>query len=387
MDLTSKLSYESDYGSIKASIDSLKSYWKGSIAPVLSTIIINGEALGKDVYDLDITGYGNDSVDFNSNDLPRAASLVNEDIIKTNELIDEISTKIISNENAIMEKRTRVLSNYEKMEETVTVFDYDSNGKVIGSHEEPKYDNAMLAKDNEYLEEQINSLKEDNAILGQEVAYFQETLRQKDDLMNQIKIDINTYDGVSFNLQQLYDDEIPEYIKDDNNNIVASKEMLYNDQNQCIGYKISKLDKEKVLSITAYNNKGQVLSETINRYNDGKLIGRKFREYDFNGYLKTTTLVDELGNNISKTDFYRDNDGNITYSEKYGSNGKLLQVDMYNNGNLYSSSNYDSDGFLTFESMYNEKGRREIEKIYNHGEISKVVYYDEEGNIINKVDG
>lgn len=387
MDLTSKLSYESDYGSIKASIGSLKSYWKGSVAPVLSTIIINGEALGKDVYDLNISGYGNDSVDFNSNDLPRAARLVNEDIIRTNELIDEISSKIISNENAIMDKRTRVLSNYEKMEETVTVFDYDSNGKVIGSHEEPKYDNAMLAKDNEYLEQQINSLKEDNAILEQEVAYFQETLRQKDDLMNQIKIDINAYDGVSFNLQQLYDDEIPEYIKDDNNNIVASKEMLYNDQNQCIGYKINKLDGEKVLSITTYNNKGQVLSETINRYNDGKLIGRKFREYDFDGYLKTTTLVDELGNKINKTDFYRDDDGNITYTEKYGANDKLLQVDMYNNGNLYSSSNYDSGGFLTFESIYNDKGRREIEKIYNHGEISKVVYYDEEGNIINEVDG
>ena len=94
MDLTSKLSYESDYGSIKASIASLNSYWKGSVAPVLSTIIINGEALGKDVYDLNITGYGNDSVDFNSNDLPRAARLVNEDIIRTNELIDEISSKL-----------------------------------------------------------------------------------------------------------------------------------------------------------------------------------------------------------------------------------------------------------------------------------------------------
>ena len=311
--------------------------------------------------------------------------MVNKDIDMTNELIDQISHKIIDNENAIMEKRVKILDNVDKMNETVTVIDYDSNGNIIGSHEEPKYNNELLEAENMRLEEEIESLKSDNKALEEQVYKYNNELRNKDNLINRIKMNISLYENKSFEMEKLYqsNNTSVSYDYDDNNNIIRSYTNNYNDQGELIGYTKKELDKEKVLSTTSYNNKGEVLSETIYyRDNSGNVTGSKIREFDYDGYLKATIFLDESGKTLNHTYFYRNSNGDIEYTEKYDNNNHLLQVDTYDGlGNLNTSANYDNDGYLTILTNYNN-GLKSSREEYVNTKLVRNVLYDTSGNVV-----
>lgn len=167
-----------------------------------------------------------------------------------------------------------------------------------------------------------------------------------------------------------------EYSYDANGNCLEEKSTLFNGE-----ARISR-------TIKTYDANGNVLTEkeyegdelfcdyTYTYTATGKMATKVEVRYEENTeHYNTAFAYDEHDNLLSRTTVSNYGTSTDTYENTYDENGKLVEVQVYNDGTLKTYKKYDTDGNLLVKSRYDYEGN----------EDNRIVYTYENGNLVKEV--
>lgn len=179
----------------------------------------------------------------------------------------------------------------------------------------------------------------------------------------------------------------------DNGDVMDRTEYTYDEKGNCVE-RIStyNYDDQTVTNkrVSTYDANGNVLTEVY--YENGTRIYEQRYTYTADGKLAREAYINKDGDEESVTEKTYDEQGNIlsvnvdgmlsgsyeTYENTY-EDGKLVEVKIYESGELFSLTRYDSDGNRILHIGYDGESGEEwsrTEYTYENGKLVKVVDFD-----------
>ena len=204
-----------DLSGIQKATENLKNT-ESNVGNALSNIVLNGDAVGSGVYD--VNPKSSDSVDFNFGELQVSIEMVNNDIQETEQLITDIETRIAENQAYIDENKKKIDENKTQIENLEAQINELEKSKPTGDDEKSEEEREKieskvaeltskknnLEADNARMENENSKLEQINADLGNQQAELEEKKAEKEGVQEELNNIQDAYYQAYGNLVDAY---------------------------------------------------------------------------------------------------------------------------------------------------------------------------------------